>query len=67
MNVQIFSLTVRINSQINEFRCEVENVETFGGMAELTLYRSHKPEYYDIKSTKLRGQDEAEPEKPCTE
>ena len=31
MNFQISLLTIRINSQINEFRCGVEIVETFGG------------------------------------
>ena len=47
MNFQIYPLTVRINSQINEFGCgvkiietfggTVENVETYGDRAELTL------------------------------
>ena len=47
MNFQIYPLTVRINDQINEFRCElsiieifknaVEYIETFGGTTELTL------------------------------
>lgn len=31
MNFQICPLTVRINSQINRFKCVVEIVKTFGG------------------------------------